>query len=108
MNFVTSSITLLHHLQSISGALSSNTKLPILDNFLFKVNQNKLTIVATDLETTMVTHLEIQSESDGEIAIPAKLLLEVLKNLPDQPCAFRINKDNMLLKLATIMGNQKW
>lgn len=107
MNFVTSSITLLHHLQSISGALSTNTKLPILDNFLFKVNQNKLTIVATDLETTMVTHLEIQSESDGEIAIPAKLLLEVLKNLPDQPCAFRINKDNYAIEISYDNGKSK-
>ena len=91
MNFVTSSSTLLHHLQSISGALSTNTKLPILDNFLFKVREQELTVIATDLETTMITHLEVQAEGDGDIAIPAKLLLEVLKNLPEQPCSFRVN-----------------
>ncbi|MBM3165296.1 MAG: DNA polymerase III subunit beta [Bacteroidetes bacterium] len=107
MNFVTSSSTLLHHLQSISGALSTNTKLPILDNFLFKVEGQKLTIVATDLETTMITHFEVQSEGSGSMAIPAKLLLEVLKNLPDQPCSFRINMESYAVEIAYDNGKSK-
>lgn len=107
MNFVTSSSTLLHHLQSISGALSTNTKIPILDNFLFEVESNKLTVVASDLETTMITHLEVQSEGDGALAIPAKLLLEVLKNLPDQPCAFRVNMDNYAIEISYDNGKSK-
>jgi len=107
MNFVTSSSTLLHHLQSISGALSTNTKLPILDNFLFKVREQELTVIATDLETTMITHLEVQAEGDGDIAIPAKLLLEVLKNLPDQPCSFRVNLDNFAIEIAYDNGKSK-
>ena len=94
MNFVTSSSVLLSHLQRISGVLSTNTKMPILDNFLFSIQGNTLTVSATDLETTMITHLEVQSEKDGKIAIPAKLILEILKSLPDQPCTFRINEEN--------------
>jgi len=107
MNFVTSSTTLLHHLQSISGALSTNTKLPILDNFLFRVESNKLTVIASDLETTMITHMVVQSEGDGALAIPAKLLLEVLKNLPDQPCAFRVNMDNYAIEISYDNGKSK-
>ena len=99
MNFIVSSTTLLRHLQSISGVLSTNSSLPILDNFLFEIVDNKLTVLASDLETTMMTSLEVQMEEAGKIAIPAKLLLDVLKNLPDQPCSFRVNTD---------FGIQKW
>jgi len=107
MNFITSSNSLLSHLQSISGALSTNTKMPILDNFLFAIAGNKLTISATDLETTMITHLEVQSEADGKIAIPAKLILDVLKSLPDQPCTFRINDETYGIEITYDNGKSK-
>lgn len=107
MNFVTSSSVLLSHLQRISGVLSTNTKMPILDNFLFSIQGNTLTVSATDLETTMITHLEVQSEKDGKIAIPAKLILEILKSLPDQPCTFRINEENYATEITYDNGKSK-
>ncbi len=82
MNFIASSTTLLRHLQSISGVLNTSNTLPILDNFLFEITDGLLTVSISDLETTMMTKLEVQSEQNGKIAIPAKLLLDVLKNLP--------------------------
>lgn len=91
MNFIASSATLLRHLQSISGVLSTSNTLPILDNFLFSIKGNELTVSATDLETTMITKLPVQTEEDGVVAVPAKLVLEVLKSLPDQPCTFKVN-----------------
>ena len=75
MNFIASSATLLRHLQSISGVLSTSNTLPILDNFLFSIKGNELTVSATDLETTMITKLPVQTEEDGLVAIPAKLVL---------------------------------
>ena len=81
MNFIASSTSLLKHLQSISGVLNTSNTLPILDNFLFEIVNGELTASASDLETTMVTKMEVQSEEDGKIAIPAKLLLDVLKKL---------------------------
>jgi DNA polymerase-3 subunit beta len=106
MNFIVSSNTLLRHLQSISGVLSTNSSLPILDNFLFEIVDNKLTVLASDLETTMMTSLEVQMEEAGKIAIPAKLLLDVLKNLPDQPCSFRVNAD-FGIEIGYDNGNSK-
>lgn len=94
MNFITSSTTLLRHLQSISGVLSTSNTLPILDNFLFEIEDKLLTISASDLETTMRTSMEVEANESGSIAIPAKLLLDVLKNLPDQPCTFSINESH--------------
>ena len=107
MNFITSSSTLLKHLQSISGVLSTNSTLPILDNFLFTIVGNELTVCASDLETTMITKLQVQSEEDGKIAIPAKLILEVLKSMPDQPCTLKINQDNFTIEIAYDNGKSK-
>ncbi|MFN5911448.1 MAG: DNA polymerase III subunit beta, partial [Bacteroidota bacterium] len=84
MNFLVSSTSLLKHLQSISGVLSTSNTLPILDNFLFEIAEGQLTISASDLETTMRTTMNVDANEAGRIAIPAKLLLDVLKNLPEQ------------------------
>jgi DNA polymerase-3 subunit beta len=107
MNFIVSSATLLRHLQNISGVLSTNNTLPILDNFLFEINDGQLTVSASDSETTMKTTLDVKSEDNGKIAIPAKLLLEILKNLSDQPCAFIIDFSNFQVEIAYDNGKSK-
>lgn len=107
MNFITSSSTLLKHLQSISGVLSTSTSMPILDNFLFEIEDGRLTVSASDLETTMRTTLEVESKESGKIAIPAKLLLDVLKNLPEQPCAFQVDNKTFAVEIAYDNGKSK-
>jgi DNA polymerase III subunit beta len=107
MNFVISSTSLLKHLQGISGVLSTNNTLPILDNFLFEIVDGRLTVSASDLETTMRTSMEVEAKEEGKIAIPAKLLLDVLKNLPDQPCTFSVNPDNFAIEIAYDNGKSK-
>ncbi len=107
MNFIVSSATLLRHLQNISGVLNTSNTLPILDNFLFSIKGNKLTISATDLETTMITSLEVQSEEDSSIAVPAKLVLEILKSLPDQPCTFKVIGDKHQIVIAYDNGRSE-
>lgn len=107
MNFITSSTVLLRHLQSISGVLSTSNTLPILDNFLFEISDNQLTISASDLETTMRTSMEVESNGEGKIAIPAKLLLDVLKNLPDQPCNFTIDFSKFGIEISYDNGKSK-
>ncbi|MDG1776929.1 MAG: DNA polymerase III subunit beta [Crocinitomicaceae bacterium] len=107
MNFVISSTSLLKHLQGISGVLSTNNTLPILDNFLFEIVDGRLAVSASDLETTMRTSMEIEAKEEGKIAIPAKLLLDVLKNLPDQPCTFSVNPDNFAVEIAYDNGKSK-
>lgn len=92
MKFIVSSSTLLKQLQHISGVISANTVLPILEDFLFEIDKSKLTVVATDLETVMKVHLDIEARDSGKICIPAKILIDSLKNLPDQPLTFTIDK----------------
>ncbi len=94
MKFIVSSSSLLKQLQHISGVISSNTVLPILEDFLFEVEKNKLSVVATDLETVMRIQLDIEAKDTGRICIPARILLDTLKNLPDQPLTFNIDKNS--------------
>ena len=107
MNFILSSTSLLKHLQSISGVLSTSNSLPILDNFLFEINDGQLTISASDLETTMRTTLEVEANESGKIAVPAKLILDVLKNLPDQPCTFLVDHSTYSIEIAYDNGKSK-
>jgi DNA polymerase-3 subunit beta len=106
MKFIVSSSILLKNLQQINGVINSNTVLPILEDFLFEVSKNKLTVVATDLETVMKIHLEIDSKENGRVCIPAKILMETLKNLPDQPLTFNIDK-NYAVEITSDNGKYK-
>lgn len=93
MKFVVSSTALLSHLQSINKVISPKNTLPILDNFLFNLNEEgDLEITASDLETTLITTLSLENTSDsGVIAIPARLLTDTLKEFPEQPLTFDVN-----------------
>ncbi|MBN1117363.1 MAG: DNA polymerase III subunit beta [Bacteroidales bacterium] len=95
MKFVVSSVDLLNHLQNVSRVISSKNTLPILDNVLFNLEGKKLELTASDLESTFITSMEIENATDsGSVAIPARLLLDTLKEFPDQPLTFDINLDD--------------
>ena len=107
MKFIVSSSALLKQLQSLSGVLNTNTALPILENFLFEINRNELTISASDLETTMSTKLNIESKESGSIAIPAKLLLDTLKTFSEQPLTFSVDEKKGSVEIASDYGKYK-
>ncbi len=106
MKFIVSSSSLLKQLQHIAGVINANTVLPILEDFLFEVEKNKLTVVATDLETVMRVQLEIDAKDTGKVCIPARILLDSLKNIPDQPLAFNIDK-NFAVEITSDNGKYK-
>lgn len=94
MKFIVKSSELLQHLLMVSKVINSKNTLPILDNFLFEIKDNVLTITASDLETTLITELQLNSsDTDGRIAIQAKLLTETLKEFPEQPLTFEVNEE---------------
>jgi len=107
MKFIVSSGTLLKSLQSISGIIATNNVLPILEDFLFVLTQDKLTLVSTDLETMMKVSLDVQSREEGSICIQAKVLLEYLKNLPEQPISFDMNTTDFGIDITSEQGKYK-
>ena len=104
MKFIVASSQLQKHLQTISGVINSTNTMPILDNFLFELDQNVLKITGSDLETTISTTLTVQSEDTESICVPSKILLDMLKTFPDQPLTF-IDKGNYLLEIVSEQGN---
>ena len=96
MKFIVSSTYLLKQLQVLGGVINNSNTLPILDNFLFELNNTSLTVSASDLETTMASVLEVESDSQGQVAIPAKLLLDTLKTFPEQPLTFVVESNNTI------------
>jgi DNA polymerase-3 subunit beta len=103
MKFIVSSTYLLKQLQVLGGVINSSNTLPILDNFLFELDNNTLTISASDLETTMSSTLDIESDSQGSVAIPARLLLDTLKTFPEQPLTFVV-EDNNTIEISSNHG----
>ena len=106
MKFIVSSTSLLKHLQQINGVINANTVLPILEDFLFEIEEKKLNIIATDLETVMRVQMEVESKSDGRVCIPAKILIDTLKNIADQPLTFNIDA-NFAVEITSDNGKYK-
>jgi DNA polymerase-3 subunit beta len=105
MKFVVSSTELLGHLQAISRVISSKNTLPILDNFLFNLSGNDLEITASDLESTLITRMKLENASgDGIVALPARILLDTLKEFSVQPLTFDINLDTLAVVITSENG----
>ena len=108
MKFILSSLKLLKAVQSLSGVINSNNTLPILDDFLFNISENELKITASDLETTMMVTIQPDMvEGAGEVTIPARLLIDILKNFPDIPVSFNIDETTLAIEITTGEGRYK-
>lgn len=105
MDFVVSSSHLLGHLQLVSKVVGSKNALPILDNLLFDIRDGKLTVTASDLETTLQTTIDLDSNNgNGVIAIDTKKIMEVLKEFSEQPLTFNIDTDDLKIEIVSSNG----
>jgi len=107
MKFIVSSSALLKQLSAISGVIASNPIVPILENFLFQLSTSRLTITASDLQTTMIADMEVESSDTGNIAIPAKILSDTLRGLPEQPITFEIDSNTYGVEILSDNGRYK-
>lgn len=101
MNFVVSSTYLSSQLKVLSGVVSNNNTLPILDNFLFELSNEKLKITASDTETILSATIEVTSSDVCAIAVPHKLLSDTVSKLEEQPLKFGIKENNQLELVAS-------
>lgn len=105
MKFTVSSSNLLSHIQTVSRVIASKNTLPILDDILFNVDGTRLELTASDLETTLVTELQLESgEGTGKVAIPAKLPIDMLREFSEQPLTFDINDDTFGVTISSEAG----
>lgn len=94
------------NLQSVNKVINSKNALSILDNFLFTVESGILTIMGSDQENIVTARMEVMDcDSDGAIAVPAKSLLEITKEISNQPLTFSLNEETGEIDLAFLNGH---
>ncbi len=103
MKFIVSSSYLLKQLQVLGGIINTSNTLVILENFLFELDKDSLRVTASDLETTISGTLDVECDSKGSIAVPARLLLDILKTFPEQPLTFVV-EDNNTIEISSNHG----
>lgn len=96
MKITLNSKNLLDKLLILNGVINSSNTLPILDCFLFEIDGNELKITASDLESTICSTLEITSSDKGSIAVPSRMLIDILKAFPEQPLDFYVNENSTI------------
>ena len=108
MRFIVSSLKLLKSLQALVGVIGSKNTLPILDDFLFQLNENELKITSSDLDVTMSVVMQPEKvDGTGEVTIPARLLLEIMKNFPDVPISVSVDDNTLAVELTAGEGRYK-
>ena len=108
MKFIVSSLKLLKNLQALGGVIGSKNTLPILDDFLFQLTENELKLTSSDLDVTMsVRMVPDMVEGTGEVTIPARLLLEIMKNFPDVPITISVDSNTLAVELIAGEGRYK-
>lgn len=106
MKFNASSSELSKKLSIASNAISPKAIMPVLEDFLLELSGNDLTISATNLETSIVLNMEVTGHEDGSIALSAKLLLDTLRTLPDQPITIE-SVENNIIQITSSFGKYK-
>ncbi len=107
MKFIVSSSYLLKQLSAIKGVITTNPVVPILENFLFEITDGTLKVTASDLQTSMITEIEVEAKENGSIAVPAKILLETLSNLPEQPVTISVDEETYSIEISSDNGRYK-
>ena len=110
MKFIINSLVFSKQIQTISGVITNNNTVPIINCFLFHLDENLLTIRATDLETTLVTKIEVESgrlEGLTDIAVPSKLLIDILKSLDDVPLTFSVDDATYGINISSGEGKYR-
>ena len=96
MNFTVSSSLLSSRLQTISRVINSKNTIPVLDCVLFELEGNKLTLTASDPDNTLNTSIEVvDCSEDFSFAISAKILIDSLKEISEQPIRFEVKKETL-------------
>lgn len=106
MKFSISSGELVSGLSAVAGAVPSKATLPILETVLFESEDGRLKLTATDLEISIVEYVNADIETEGSVAIPAKRLLDTLRQLPDIPVGFQVD-EQASVQFKTDRGSYK-
>lgn len=93
-------------LQAVNKVINSKNALSILDNFLFELKDGILKITGSDQENIVSSSTPVSDpEGEGAIAVPAKTLLEITKEISNQPLTFSLNEETREIVVAFLTGH---
>jgi len=101
MKFTVASSDLQKALAKVSGVVPSKSTLPILENILFSLSKNTLTLLATDLEVSMSVSVEVKGEEEGVLAMPAKRVLDTVRALPEVQIHLHADETSKKIQMVT-------
>ena len=107
MEFIVNSQHLSKQLQAVSSIITQNNTVPIISHFFFHIDGDVLTVKSTDLDTTIVARIDLESGRAGELnelCVPSKLLLDILKNMDDVPLTFSANDKTYAITITSGEG----
>ncbi len=107
MKFTVSTSALIKQVQIVSGVISNNTVIPILQDFLFELAGDRLTISASDLETSISSTITVNMEREGRVAIPSKIFNDIIKILAEQPITIEVEEQTLAVTIQTQNGIYK-
>ncbi len=106
MKFTVSSQAMQQLLATTGKVISNKNTFPILDYFLMELSGNELKVTTSDLETTMISSIEVESvECDGRVAAPSKLMLDTLKEFADMPLTIEVDDQSWEIKIVWRSGS---
>ena len=106
MKFTASSKALYNQVSAASRVINSKNAMAILNNFLFTLNGDQLTITASDVENTLTATVPVQNvEGDGQFCVDAKKIVDLLKEIPEQGVTFDVNDSNYAIKIKSLNGD---
>ena len=111
MKFNVNSDEMGKSIQGLAKMVSGKSSLPILDHFLFVVDENNLNMTASDGENTMRTTIAIvgermvDDEDDKRFCIHNTVICDFLKNIPSQPITFDVDRDNDVVVISYMNGH---
>ena len=107
MKFIVASQELLKKLSIVQDVIPTKSVLPIVYNAYFEVKNNELILIGTDLENSIQTVLNVESDDNFKMAIPSKIIIETLRSLPEQPLIFEFDPETMTVEIKSNVGTYK-
>ncbi len=90
---------LLKPLQQVAGVVERRQTLPVLANVLMQATENELSLTGTDLEVELVGRVELSAATPGQITVPARKLMDICRELPDQAnIDFEVIEQRLVIK----------
>lgn len=105
MKFNVPSKTLYNYTSAVSKVINAKNALTVLNNFLFTLEDETLTVTAADMENCLTARVPVSgSEGEGSFCLDARRLVDLLKELPDCGVEFDINDDTMEVNISYLSG----